>query len=669
MNNSNLNITVENNESTLDLGVDISIKDISIDLYIGGDGGSFASAGDMTVDPSTGEIVISDVHLSTYSTFSMDAENAETSLLALSSEFDGEWNNIVATYATKEELAEVVISGGGIALGETSATAYRGDRGKIAYDHSQVAHAPSNAEQNVNADWNAISGDAQILNKPAIPSISGLATESYVQSYSEPIISTKLTAFNKNFGTTAGTVLEGRTFGSAANSNTTDFAQALGSTDNYVTDEEKDALWHRFTGSCVIPEITDNGNGSVTIGAGSFCTNRTSDGKGIIDQHEYDGGLLNLTDGVMNYIVGDYNAGVPSVRVTTNVAEINETTIVPIYSVFRYGNFLHTQHWDSLAAALANKIHRSIVKTQRYRRQEGLSLSEFGTRNLALTAGVVFVGAVEYVLNSIDSTADSIFQYTQNALGAWELNLVTQYNNTQYNTPTGVVVLTNNRYAVNWIFRGVENQKHLYSVLGVGDYTLTQAQESGLPSIPINISSHAVLVAKVIIQKSAATATSIRSAFDTTISFSPITEHNNTTGLQGGVAGEYYHMTAAEKTSYDNTLTAVGALNNITEIAASGIAATYPLEPNKQVSIMGTLPNGVSSTLTLPTPTSAKENESVVHFASNATATPTLVYSGFTPIWGGGKALAMVASKRYTIVFEQIYNGTAWVVLSNWREY
>ena len=30
-----------------------------------------------------------------------------------------------------------------LALGETSSTAYRGDRGKIAYDHSQSAHAPS----------------------------------------------------------------------------------------------------------------------------------------------------------------------------------------------------------------------------------------------------------------------------------------------------------------------------------------------------------------------------------------------------------------------------------------------------------------------------------------------------------------------------------------------
>ena len=35
-----------------------------------------------------------------------------------------------------------------LALGETAETAYRGDRGNVAYDHSQVAHAPSNAQKN-----------------------------------------------------------------------------------------------------------------------------------------------------------------------------------------------------------------------------------------------------------------------------------------------------------------------------------------------------------------------------------------------------------------------------------------------------------------------------------------------------------------------------------------
>lgn len=36
-----------------------------------------------------------------------------------------------------------------VSLGETSTTAYRGDRGKTAYTHSQTSHAPSNAQANV----------------------------------------------------------------------------------------------------------------------------------------------------------------------------------------------------------------------------------------------------------------------------------------------------------------------------------------------------------------------------------------------------------------------------------------------------------------------------------------------------------------------------------------
>ena len=49
-----------------------------------------------------------------------------------------------------------------LALGETSSTAYRGDRGKIAYDHSQTSHAPSNAEANQNAFSNVKVGSTTI---------------------------------------------------------------------------------------------------------------------------------------------------------------------------------------------------------------------------------------------------------------------------------------------------------------------------------------------------------------------------------------------------------------------------------------------------------------------------------------------------------------------------
>ena len=65
-----------------------------------------------------------------------------------------------------------------LALGETASTAYRGDRGKIAYNHSQVAHAPANAEQNVQSDWGVTdtASDAYIKNKPtSMPANGGNA--------------------------------------------------------------------------------------------------------------------------------------------------------------------------------------------------------------------------------------------------------------------------------------------------------------------------------------------------------------------------------------------------------------------------------------------------------------------------------------------------------------
>jgi hypothetical protein len=49
-------------------------------------------------------------------------------------------------------------------------------------EKTKLSTVASGAEVNVNADWNATSGDAEILNKPTIPSISGLATVSYVDS-------------------------------------------------------------------------------------------------------------------------------------------------------------------------------------------------------------------------------------------------------------------------------------------------------------------------------------------------------------------------------------------------------------------------------------------------------------------------------------------------------
>ena len=73
-----------------------------------------------------------------------------------------------------------------------------------AYNHSQAAHAPATAEQNVNADWDAESGDAQILNKPDIPVVSNLTYSS--AWYENTDVPTKSAVYDKfeSLGTGGG---------------------------------------------------------------------------------------------------------------------------------------------------------------------------------------------------------------------------------------------------------------------------------------------------------------------------------------------------------------------------------------------------------------------------------------------------------------------------------
>lgn len=313
--------------------------------------------------------------------------------------------------------------------------------------------------------------------------------------------------------------------------------------------DELTTLTNRFNGACQIPTITDNGDGTVTLGDGDYCLSSLASGDGIINTYSISGATYSLTDLAMNYIVADYNGGTPIVHVISDVNLINETTVVPIYSIFRNGIYLHTQNWDALGLALANKVHQSIVKTQRYRRQSGLSLSESGTRNLNLTSGIIWTGAVPMTLDAVASATDNIFLWYHSS-GNWTVSTPTQYNNTQYDNGTNLVSLGVNRYAVNWIYRGVESQKHLYVVLGTGDYTLNQAESATVPAIPLAISSHAVLVGKLIVQNGSNTATSIQSAFDTQFSLSSVQSHSDLTNLDYANSGHTGFASTTDLASY-----------------------------------------------------------------------------------------------------------------------
>jgi hypothetical protein len=160
----------------------------------------------------------------------------------------------------------------------------------------------------------------------------------------------------------------------------------------------------------------------------------------------------------------------------------------------------------------------------------------------------------------------------------------------------------------------------------------------------------------------------------------------------------YLHVTSTEKTTWNNKVDSVAgkglstndyttaeqtklsgieasadnSKNKAMNILTAGAGATeYVLQRNVQTNILGTLPSGVNSTITLPTPVVGYENESVVHFNTGGVV-PTLVYNGFTPKWqnNGYAGILLNANSHFTIVFEQVrINTSTWIVKASWGEH
>ena len=165
------------------------------------------------------------------------------------------WSKIVAKFVAKE-------AGKGLSTNDYTTT-----------EKEKLAGIAAGAEVNVNADWNASSGDAQILNKPTIPSkTSDLTNDSgFITSGDIPEGAAASTTVPKMDGTaTVGTEMAFARGDHIHPSDTTKVDKVAGkglSTNDYTT-EEKNKLSGVATGAQVnvIDSITVNGTPAQVTG-------------------------------------------------------------------------------------------------------------------------------------------------------------------------------------------------------------------------------------------------------------------------------------------------------------------------------------------------------------------------------------------------------------------
>jgi hypothetical protein len=318
-------------------------------------------------------------------------------------------------------------------------------------------------------------------------------------------------------------------------------------------------------GVLVKPTFTDNANGTITLGDGTYVLYENSL---TYPPHPYviTGNTFTLTDQSINYITANYNNGNPVIENSTSRANINQLDVVPLYTIYRNGINLVYLDWDHQSIGLANKLADRLVRTRRYEAEpDGLVLGEVPTRIVTITAGAVWSGGNKYVIDSFRSdTNQFVFHYHVN--GAWVKQLgITAYNNTQYDDGTNLQTLANNSYGVVWIVKRIGTPSNsACMVLGTQSYTLAQAVESKIPPLPPELNALGLVIGRIIVLKSSDTAYQIDSIFETQFGNTSVNDHLHLSNLQGGTDGEYYHLTLSD---YNKTVDSP-LFNDFTESAS-----------------------------------------------------------------------------------------------------
>jgi hypothetical protein len=329
---------------------------------------------------------------------------------------------------------------------------------------------------------------------------------------------------------------------------------------------------------------------------------------------------LALVDQSANYLVVKYNSGSPAYFVTQNVADIDNSSVVGAALLWRNGTQVHQQTID-WGRSTASRLNRRVVQTNRYQWASGLGLGESTGNVITVAAGVIWYGVDQY--NELAQTsASSNAEFWYHSSGAWTSSTVSTYNNTQYDNGTNLVTLPNNNYAVNWVYRYIDGSglPKIAYILSTAAYTsLASAVAATLPTPPSILSTMAILVGRIIVKKSAATASQIDSAFSSQFAGSVVSNHNDLGGLQGGGTNEFYHMTSAEYTGTGtgNFVRATGAsliapnldtpvaltLTNATGLPNSGLINSSVTINGNSVSLGGstTITANTTNTLTIGT--------------------------------------------------------------------
>ncbi len=294
--------------------------------------------------------------------------------------------------------------------------------------------------------------------------------------------------------------------------------------------------------------ISDIGGENIKVTAGAGLIKATdSDIATILFFDWSEASSIAIDTDTTKFVGVQYNAGSPQVFIKSADSWDFDTEF-PLGTVINEGGtlFITNNFWKT-ADAMTDVIERFYgqMPVERDNRLGGLMISGTGTRNIATTAGKLWDKANEFDITAKDtSVADTFDRYYRNGSGGFTKEAAqTQWNNTQWDDGDGgLATMTAGFYANQWFYLTLNDE--LLSMYGTNEYA-SEAEalnESPPSTVPARIMESGRLVGRIVFLKSASSGT-IQSAFGVSFTGAVVSDHNNLANLQGGAAGEKFHIT------------------------------------------------------------------------------------------------------------------------------
>lgn len=272
-------------------------------------------------------------------------------------------------------------------------------------------------------------------------------------------------------------------------------------------------------------DLTDNGNGTVSIAASDFVVRiGTSEEDDLVIYRIPSSPPITYGSNDVTYIFLDYNNGTPIWGTGTSISSFNGIDKVIVYIVSHNPAIplLSIIDLRKINIDAGRKVRRKSVEWNGYIDagfwQSSIAASEVTGSGLNLIVGA---GKYFYFENAITHTAfntvtagtalPNVFTQFYNRTGNWS-QLINQktVNNLQYDLNGTLTTMTNGRFRADWLYVVLDGVfPYLALITGDTQYTsLALAQDSAPPGVrPPQITGSSVLLAQIVIGKSDASPT------------------------------------------------------------------------------------------------------------------------------------------------------------------